>query len=149
VVSLLDMDVWLGVPYELELSEELAFPDELWPADEAGSVDDSGAVDPIGSAEVSDTDEEVGSAEVSGVVDAADSTEGSVTLDEVGSDESVETTAVVLDVDTREDTPGRSTVTAVVVNAVVLPKASTIAVTAITRSASEFVLIMSDAAAVP
>jgi hypothetical protein len=67
----------------------------------------------------------------------------------VGSEDSVDTTAVVLDVDTREDRPGRSTVTAAVVNAVVLPKASTLAVTATTRSASEFVLTMSDTAAVP
>jgi hypothetical protein len=137
------------VPYELALSEELAFPDELGSADEAGSADDSGAVDLVGPAEVSDADEDVGSAEVSGAVDEVDSAEGSGAVDEVGSDESVEITAVVLDVEAREDVPGRSTVTAAVVNAVVLPKASTLAVTATTRSASEFVLITSDAAAVP
>jgi hypothetical protein len=149
VVLLLDVVFGLGVPYELASSEELAFPNELGSADEAGSADDSGAVDLVGCAEVSDADEVAGSAEVSGAVDEVDSAEGSGAVDEVGSDESVDTTTVVLDVDPGEERPGRSTVTAAVVNAVVLPKASTLAVTATTRSASEFVLIMSDTAAVP
>jgi hypothetical protein len=149
VILLLDVGFGLAVPYELVSSEELAFSGELESADEAGSADDSGAVDLVGSAGVSDSDEEAGSAELSGAVDEVDSAEGSGAVDEVGSDESVDTTAIVLDVEPGEDRPGRSTVTAAVVNAVVLPKASTLAVTATTRSASEFVLIMSDTAAVP
>lgn len=67
----------------------------------------------------------------------------------MGSAESVETTAVVVDVPNRDERSGTSTVTAAVVNAVVLPKASTMAVTATTTSASEFVVIMSVNAAVP
>jgi hypothetical protein len=56
---------------------------------------------------------------------------------------------VVDEVANRDDTLGTSTVTAAVVNAVVLPKASTMAVTATTTSASEFVVTMSVNAAVP
>jgi hypothetical protein len=67
----------------------------------------------------------------------------------VGPAESVETTAVVVDVPKRDERSGTSTVTAAVVNAVVLPKASTMAVTATTTSASELVVIMSVNAAVP
>jgi hypothetical protein len=67
----------------------------------------------------------------------------------VGSAEASDITAVVVEVDNRDDKSGMSTVTAAVVNAVVLPKASTMAVTATTTSASEFVLIMLDNAAVP
>lgn len=133
--------VEIGVPDERELSEELAVTDGLGSAvgfaDDAGSVDDAGAVDEVGSADDSGVADEEGSAEDSGVLDVA------------GSDESVETTAVVVDVDAVDNISGRSTVTAAVVNAVVLPDASTLAVTATTRSASEFVLIMSDTAAVP
>lgn len=134
--------VEFGVPDERKLSEELAVTDGLWSADDvgladdAGSVDDAGVVDDVGSADDARAADEEGSAEDSGVLDVA------------GSDESVETTAVVVDVAV-DNRSGRSTVTAAVVNAVVLPKASTLAVTATTRSASEFVLIMSDTAAVP
>lgn len=67
----------------------------------------------------------------------------------MGSDEASETTVVVDDVANRDDRSGTSTVTAAVVRAIVLPKASTIAVTATTTSASEFVLTMSVNAAVP
>lgn len=67
----------------------------------------------------------------------------------VGSAESSETTAVVVDVANRDGRSGTSIVTAAVVNAVVLPKASTMAVTATTTSASEFVVTMSVNAAVP
>lgn len=67
----------------------------------------------------------------------------------MGSDEASETTVVVEDVGNRDDRSGTSTVTAAVVRAVVLPKASTMAVTATTTSASELVVTMSVNAAVP
>ena len=91
----------------------------------------------MGSADVSWEAEEVGSADVSCAEEA------------VGSAESSETTAVVVDVANRDGKSGTSTVTAAVVKTVVLPRASTMAVTATTTSASEFVVMMSVNAAVP
>ena len=84
-----------------------------------------------------DLSEELGSADEAGLVD------------EVGLGELSEITVVLDDVDNNEPTSGRSTVTAAVARAVVLPKASALAVTATTTSASEFVLIISVNAAVP
>lgn len=69
--------------------------------------------------------------------------------DEVDATESSDITEVVLEVDKRDDTPGMSTVTAAVASAVVLPSASTSAVTATTTSAFEFVLSILGNTAVP
>jgi hypothetical protein len=69
--------------------------------------------------------------------------------DEVDSTGSSDITEVVLEVDKSDDRSGRPTVTAAVANAVVLPRASTSAVTATTTSAFEFVLNMLGSIAVP
>jgi hypothetical protein len=60
--------------------------------------------------------------------------------DEVDSTEASDITEVVLEVDKSDGTSGRPTVTAAVAKAVVLPSASTCAVTATTTSAFELVL---------
>jgi hypothetical protein len=124
-VLLLGAVVELGVLNERLSSEELAVSEGPGSLDNLVSTDDAGTIDEDTSAGVSRAD------------------------DEVGSDESFETTAVVVDVDKREDRSGRSTVTDAVANAVVLPNASTLAVTATTTSAFEFVLMTSENAAVP
>ena len=80
------------------------------------------------------------------VVDTADEVGNAL---EVDSSESSDITEVVLEVDKRDGTSGRSTVTAAVVNAVVLPSASTFAVTATTTSAFEFVLTIAGKTPVP
>jgi len=69
--------------------------------------------------------------------------------DEVDSTGSSDITEVVLEVDKSDGKSGRPTVTAAVANAVVLPRASTSAVTATTTSAFEFVLNMLGSIAVP
>jgi len=77
------------------------------------------------------------------------------TADEVGAADEVDSTGlsditeVVVEVDKSDGKSGRSTVTAAVANAVVLPRASTSAVTATTMSAFEFVLIILGSIAVP
>lgn len=87
--------------------------------------------------------DEPGFSEELGASDELDS------ADEVGSVESSDISEVLVDVDKRDGRSGRSAVTAAVANAVVLPKASTSAVTSTTTSALVFVLIRSDNAAVP
>jgi energy-coupling factor transporter transmembrane protein EcfT len=69
--------------------------------------------------------------------------------DEVGSTKSSDITEVVMEVDKSDGRSGRSTVTAAVASAVVLPSALTFAVTATTTSAFEFVLIILGNIAVP
>lgn len=67
-------------------------------------------------------------------------------VDKAGLDEPSEKIAVVVKVDTRYDKLGRSTITEAVVDAVVLLRASIIAITAITISAVGIVLIVSEIA---
>lgn len=69
--------------------------------------------------------------------------------DEVDATELSDITEVVLEVDKSDGTSGRPTVTAAVANAVVLPSASTSAVTATTTSSFELVLSISGNIAVP
>jgi hypothetical protein len=69
--------------------------------------------------------------------------------DEVDATEPSDITEVVLEVDKSDGTSGRPTVTAAVAKAVVLPSASTCAVTATTTSAFELVLMMLGNIAVP
>lgn len=96
-----------------------------------GQLDEPGTFSEFASSLVLDTADEVGDA------------------DEVDSTGSSDITEVVLEVDKSDGTSGRSTVTAAVVNAVVLPSASTFAVTATTTSAFEFVLTTAGNTPVP
>jgi hypothetical protein len=96
-----------------------------------GALDEPVVASAMGSSLVLCTAEEVGEA------------------DEVDSTGSSDITEVVLEVDKSDGKSGRPTVTAAVANAVVLPRASTSAVTATTTSAFEFVLNMLGSIAVP
>ena len=107
------------------------------------SVVELGALDPR------ESSEELAASDERALSDELDSVDEAGVVDEVGSEDWVEITVVVDDVDRRDDKSGTSTVTAAVASAVVLPNASTLAVTATTMSALEFVLIMSVNAAVP
>lgn len=126
----------LDGPAELGESEELESSEELGAADEPEVADD------VGSAELGESDE-LGSSDGLGTLDE------SPVADEMGSAGASDTSEVVVEVDKRSGKSGRSAVTAAVANAVVLPNASTAAVTSTTTSALEFVLSKSEMAAVP
>jgi hypothetical protein len=98
---------------------------------DVGALDELVVPSELGSSLVLGTAEEVGEA------------------DDVDSTGSSDITEVLLEVDKSEGTSGRPTVTAAVANAVVLPSASTCAVTATTTSAFELVLRTLGNSAVP
>lgn len=98
---------------------------------DVGALDELVVLPGLGSSLVLGTAEELGEA------------------DELDSTGSSDITEVVLEVDNSDGTSGRPTVTAAVANAVVLPSASTFAVTATTTSAFELVLSILGNIAVP